>query len=164
MTLQFATPAISTIKISSAWSSILKEYPYAMGSRLDFLLSNREAIRAIAFRHKALSISVFGSVARGEDRLDSDYDFLVEFKKGSSLIDLSGLVIELEDFLDTPVDVVSIGGLKPRDQQIRQEAIPIWVKLISNELLISKNTLNICMLSFLRVKITTRVTSINNLH
>jgi len=96
-----------------------------MGSRLDFLLSNREAIRAIAFRHKALSISVFGSVARGEDRLDSDYDFLVEFKKGSSLIDLSGLVIELEDFLDTPVDVVSIGGLKPRDQQIRQEAIPI---------------------------------------
>lgn len=94
-----------------------------MGSRLEHLRSNREAIRAIAARHKALSISVFGSVARGEDRPDSDYDFLVEFKKGSTLIDLSGLMIELEDFLHTPVDVVSIGGLKPRDQQIRQEAV-----------------------------------------
>jgi predicted nucleotidyltransferase len=94
-----------------------------MGSRLDYLRSNRETIRSIAARHNALSISVFGSVARGEDSPDSDYDFLVEFQKGSTLIDLSGLMIELEDFLKTPVDVVSIGGLKPRDQQIRQEAV-----------------------------------------
>lgn len=94
-----------------------------MGSRLDYLRSHHKAIRAIAARHKALSISVFGSVARGEDRPDSDYDFLVEFRKGSTLIDLSGLVIELEDFLNAPVDVISVGGLKPRDQQIRQEAV-----------------------------------------
>ena len=96
-----------------------------MGSRLEHLRSNREAIRAIAARHKALSISVFGSVARGEDRPDSDYDFLVTFEKNSSLLDTAALMNELEDFLGSHVDVVSLGGLKPRDFRIREEAIPL---------------------------------------
>jgi predicted nucleotidyltransferase len=48
-----------------------------MGGRMEFLLENREAIKEIAYRNKALSISVFGSVARGEDGAESNYDFLV---------------------------------------------------------------------------------------
>jgi predicted nucleotidyltransferase len=39
---------------------------------------NREEILRIAARHGARNVRVFGSVARGEDRFDSDVDLLVE--------------------------------------------------------------------------------------
>ena len=90
-----------------------------------FLKENSEAIKAIAARHKGLKIAVFGSVARGEDGPDSDVDFLVTFDKGTSLLDLVRLQNALEEFLKIPVDVISIGGLKPRDHQIREEALTL---------------------------------------
>ena len=95
----------------------------SMSQRLDFLRANRGTIKAIAARHKALSISVFGSVARGEDGPNSDFDFLVSFDEDSSLLDAASLMNELSDYLKTPVDVVSEGGLKPRDTRIRGEAV-----------------------------------------
>lgn len=88
-----------------------------------FLQANSEAIKAIAACHKGLKIAVFGSVARGEDGPDSDVDFLVTFDKEASLLDLVGLQNSLAEFLKIPVDVISIGGLKPRDQHIREEAL-----------------------------------------
>ena len=90
-----------------------------------FLKENSEAIKAIAARHKGLKIAVFGSVARGEDGPDSDVDFLVTFDKGTSLLDLVRLQDALEEFLKIPVDVISIGGLKPRDNHIREEALTL---------------------------------------
>jgi predicted nucleotidyltransferase len=96
-----------------------------MSTRLERLRANSNAIRQIAARHKASSIAVFGSVARGEDTENTDYDFLVAFEKNSSLLDLAALINELEDFLGSHVYVVSIGGLKPRDHRIREEAIPL---------------------------------------
>ena len=90
-----------------------------------FLKENSEAIKAIAARHKGLKIAVFGSVARGDDGPDSDVDFLVTFDKGTSLLDLVRLQDALEEFLKIPVDVISIGGLKPRDHQIREEALTL---------------------------------------
>lgn len=98
-------------------------YPSSMSERLDFLLSNSDTIKAIAARHKAISISVFGSVARGEDKPESDVDFLVEFDRGVSVLDWVLLNEELEKFLDSKVDVVSMRGLKPRDIEIRKEAV-----------------------------------------
>lgn len=85
----------------------------------------REAIYAIAKHHGALSIAVFGSVARGNDHPDSDVDFLVEFEPGSSLLNLMNLQDELEELLGCSVDVLSAGGLKPRDEHIRSEALPV---------------------------------------
>ena len=70
-------------------------------------------------------MSVFGSVARGDESADSDVDFLVEFEPGSSLFDLLHISEELEVLLGTPVDVVSAGGLKERDHHIRAEAVPL---------------------------------------
>jgi hypothetical protein len=96
-----------------------------MGKRLEELIANSEVIRDIAGRHKGLSISVFGSVARGEDNENSDYDFLVTFAENSSLLDCAALINELEDYLKAHVDVVSFGGLKLRDNRIRQEAIAL---------------------------------------
>ena len=68
---------------------------------------------------------MFGSVARGDDTPDSDIDFLVEFEQGSSLFDLMDLQEALAALLGAPVDVVSVGGLKDRDDHIRREAVPI---------------------------------------
>ena len=52
---------------------------------LDDLRSKKEAIEALGNQYGARHIRVFGSVARGEERPDSDVDFLVEFPQGYDL-------------------------------------------------------------------------------
>lgn len=91
----------------------------------DLVEAKRSQIREIVSRHRGRSVSVFGSVARGEETPTSDIDFLVEFEPGSSLFDLLHLSEELEALLGVPVDVVSAGGLKERDDHIRREAVPL---------------------------------------
>ena len=82
-------------------------------TRLEQLRAQAGEIRLIAARHKATSVAVFGSVARGEDTENSDYDFLVDFTAGATLFDHFHLQEELSSFLQLPVDVVSRRGLKP---------------------------------------------------
>ena len=74
----------------------------------------RDQIVAAANRRGAHNIRVFGSVARGDQHLDSDIDFLVDFERGRSLLDLTGLLLDLETVLECKVDVVSARGLKSR--------------------------------------------------
>ena len=76
-------------------------------------------------RHKALSIAVFGSVARGEDRPDSDIDFLVDCEPSASLFDLIHMRQELANFLNAEVDLVDRGGLYPRDAHIQTESLAL---------------------------------------
>lgn len=52
---------------------------------LDTLHGKREAILAACRQYGARRIRVFGSVARGEERPDSDIDFLVDFPRGYDL-------------------------------------------------------------------------------
>jgi predicted nucleotidyltransferase len=80
-------------------------------------------IKALAARHRARAIAIFGSVARGDEGPGSDIDFLVEFEPGSSLFDLVRLKADLSDLLGREVDVVSLGGLLPRDDDVRREAV-----------------------------------------
>ena len=54
---------------------------------LDEIRAKRDEIYAIARRHKAEKLWVFGSCARKEERPDSDIDFLVKFSSGASLFD-----------------------------------------------------------------------------
>ena len=87
--------------------------------------SLRDDILALAARHNARSVAVFGSVARGDAQPDSDIDFLVEFERGSTLLDLIRLSDDLQDLLGRRVDVVSLGGLKARDTAIRADAVSL---------------------------------------
>jgi uncharacterized protein len=96
-----------------------------MSERRALAEAKRNEINEVVRRHKGRSIAVFGSVARGDDGPDSDIDFLVEFEQGSSLFDLMAVEEELEALLGVPVDVVSAGGLKERDDHIRREAVPL---------------------------------------
>ena len=84
---------------------------------------HRQRIVDAVTRHGGLRVAIFGSVARGEEHPDSDVDFLVEFAPGSSLFDLVRLQEELCALLGLHVDVVSLGGLLPVDDDIRSEAI-----------------------------------------
>lgn len=78
------------------------------------LETKKEAILQIAAKHGARNVRVFGSVARGEARPDSDVDFLVDMEPGRTLFDMGGLLMELRDLLGLQVDVVTEHGLKPR--------------------------------------------------
>lgn len=78
------------------------------------VIAKKNDILKIAAKHGARNIRIFGSVARGEARLDSDVDFLVEMEPGRTLFDMGGLLMDLRDLLGLEVDVVTEQGLKPR--------------------------------------------------
>lgn len=77
----------------------------------------RDQILQIANKYKAEDVRIFGSVARGESKNNSDIDLLVHFKKGASLLDESGLDIELKKLLGCKVDMIS-------DRAVREEFKP----------------------------------------
>ena len=80
----------------------------------DELKNRREEIIRLASMHGARNVRVFGSVARGEADEKSDIDFLVDMEQGRSLLDLGGLLMDLQDVLGREVDVVTERGLNPR--------------------------------------------------
>lgn len=92
---------------------------------LDAVRARREEILSAARRRRASRVRVFGSVARGEAKSDSDVDFLVDFEPDASLLDQVGLIHDLHDLLGVDVDVVSSDGLRPRHEPIRQEAVDL---------------------------------------
>jgi predicted nucleotidyltransferase len=75
------------------------------------LQEKREAIKRLVAKHGALNPRIFGSVARGEAGHESDIDLLVKMEEGRSLLDLSALVLDLQELLGVKVDVVSEDGL-----------------------------------------------------
>ena len=90
------------------------------------LQRKRNDILRIAARYGARNLRVFGSVARGDDRTDSDIDLLVDMDPDCSLLDVVGLGQDLEDLLDRRVDVLTGASLHPalRDR-ILSESRPL---------------------------------------
>jgi predicted nucleotidyltransferase len=92
----------------------------------ELLKHKRDEILATAARYGASNVRIFGSVARGEADEASDVDFLVDMAPGRSLLDLGGLLVELQELLGRPVDVTTPNGLKPRiRQRVLNEAVPL---------------------------------------
>jgi predicted nucleotidyltransferase len=71
----------------------------------------RDMVLALAARHGARNVRLFGSVSRDEAGPQSDVDILVDLEPGRSLFDLGGLLMDLEDLLGRKVDVVTEKGL-----------------------------------------------------
>lgn len=90
------------------------------------LKPRRDEILAIARRHGAHSVRVFGSFARGDARPDSDIDFLVSLDPGRSLLDVCALVTDLGELLGRKVDVVTEASLYSLlRRRILREAKPL---------------------------------------
>lgn len=90
------------------------------------LFQHRDAIRAAVQRYRVSNPRVFGSVLHGTDTEDSDLDLLVDPQAGTSLFDLAGLTLELQDLLGVRVDVRTPKDLSLRfRQQVLYEARPV---------------------------------------
>jgi hypothetical protein len=75
------------------------------------LAANRDAILAIAERHGARDVRVFGSFARGDATETSDVDLLVSTTEHTSPWFPVGLKLDLEQLLGRRVDVITENGL-----------------------------------------------------
>ena len=88
--------------------------------------TRRDSVLGLAAKHGAYNVRVFGSVARGDSDPRSDIDFLVDLERGRTLSDLGGLLIDLEEVLGTPVDVVTERGLRARiRERVLTEAVAL---------------------------------------
>jgi predicted nucleotidyltransferase len=88
--------------------------------------SKKDRILELASQYGAHNVRVFGSLARGEHGASSDIDFLVDLDPERTLMDLGGLLMELQDMLQARVDVATEEMLRPkaRDQALR-DALPL---------------------------------------
>ena len=106
-------------------------YPRPTGPApsLEALRRQRDDVMQIAARHGARTVSVFGSVARGDTGAHSDLDLLVDTGGPLSLFEQAALQGELEDLLGCPVHVLTRGGLSCAREntraQIEREAISL---------------------------------------
>ena len=85
----------------------------------------REQILALAKQCGIYNVRVFGSVARGEVRPDSDADFVVDVEPGVSM-GFVRLWADLEDLLGRKVDLLTERSLPPRmRERVLRDAVPL---------------------------------------
>ena len=77
------------------------------------LAAQRTRILALAATRGAGNVRVFGSVAAGADREGSDVDLLVDLPAGTSLLQIVGLQLDIEDALGVKVDLCTERELHP---------------------------------------------------
>ena len=95
---------------------------------LDTVRARRDEIYALAKRHKALRLWVFGSCARKEESAESDIDFLVKFSPDVSFRDYDSLEQGFGNLFGRKVDIVSSRVLRnsPRfASRVCREAVPL---------------------------------------
>lgn len=88
--------------------------------------TQRDAILRVAARYGAHNVRVFGSAARGDLSPSSDLDLLVDLDPDRTLMDLGGLLIELQDLLQVRVDVATESMLR---WKVRERALADAVPL-----------------------------------
>jgi predicted nucleotidyltransferase len=89
------------------------------------LNDKRQEILDLAEKHGVYNVRVFGSIARGEARMDSDVDFLVDVQPGVGLGFLT-LWNELEDLLGRKIDLVPEESLRENlRERVIEEAVPL---------------------------------------
>jgi predicted nucleotidyltransferase/DNA-binding XRE family transcriptional regulator len=87
---------------------------------------HRSDIVAVAAKHGITNVHVFGSVARGQDRPDSDIDLMADVPTNLGLIGLGRVIEELEGLLQAPIDLLPAASLKPKvAARATADAVPL---------------------------------------
>lgn len=87
---------------------------------------HRKRLVRAAADHGLSHLRIFGSVARNEDRVDSDLDLLVDLADGMGLLALGRARQALEEIIGTTVDLVPSNGLKPEvAARVANELVPL---------------------------------------
>lgn len=87
---------------------------------------HRDEIRRLVQLARAVNPRVFGSPLRGRDTESSDLDILVDPLPGTTLFNLGGLQIALEELLGVSVDLLTPGDLPQRSRErVLNEAVPV---------------------------------------
>ena len=96
-----------------------------VGEQAAALRRERPRLLAAAARRGMSNVRVFGSVARGDARPDSDIDLLIELKPGRTLIDLAGFRHDATRILGHDVDVATPSILRDefRDEVLSQAVL-----------------------------------------
>ncbi len=81
------------------------------GMRLE--KGTRQKIVSILKKNGVDRAGIFGSYAKGTAGKKSDIDLLIKFRGEKSLLDLSGLKIELEENIKKKVDLVTYRSVHP---------------------------------------------------
>ena len=92
------------------------------------LQQHRAEVLEIMTRYPRLSnLRIIGSVARGDDTIDSDIDFVVDPLPGATLFDFGGFQDDLTELLGVPVNVISSRGRMDEymRESIEREAVNI---------------------------------------
>jgi predicted nucleotidyltransferase len=91
--------------------------------RLDAL---KPQVMAVATRHGASNLRIYGSIATGHEHSASDLDLLVDLPDDQSLLGVISLRQELEDLLGCSVDVTEAETLHPLIRaQILEQALAL---------------------------------------
>jgi uncharacterized protein len=92
----------------------------------DMIGDKREAILELAAKYGASNVRVFGSVARGEARPDSDVDFIVKFPDNTSIFDMVGLWLDLTNLMGREVGLFADHPSGGRVMQVAiKEGVPL---------------------------------------
>jgi predicted nucleotidyltransferase len=92
----------------------------------DQIHAQREIILSLAARHGARNVRVFGSAARGTAVESSDVDLLVDLDPDRTLLDLGGLLMDVQGAIGVRVDVAMERMLRPEVRaRALAEAIPL---------------------------------------
>lgn len=92
------------------------------------LTTLRNALPELQSRYAVQSLAIFGSVARGDDRPDSDVDIVVTFLPTATvtLFHLIRMKAALEDLLHCEVDLITQGSMRPRMREaVNREAVRV---------------------------------------
>ena len=90
------------------------------------LRSKARVISALAKAHNLSTVSVIGSVARGEQRQDSDVDLICNALPGATLYDVMGFELTLEELFSRKVTAILRSALDPiKDAALLKDETPL---------------------------------------
>jgi len=115
--------------VSISQPAVSQQLKAAAIERVDparLMVAGGPVLREVAEERGFVDLAVFGSVARGETRSDSDIDLLVRPPRGTTIAGLLELQRLFEAILGRSVDLMTYGGLKDGiDNDILEEAVPL---------------------------------------